>query len=224
MVVRAVEKGVHSTFLAYGQTGSGKTHSTTGGRGNLRGLIPRVLDDVMVALRTLEAGGGAQSFSVHLGALEVYKEVVRDLMHPDQKAFARPAKPGGVRKEISTAKQGLAILAETSQHRTVAKTLMNTESSRSHMVLSIFIKVHTDDVGGTPVIRDATISIVDLAGSENLEQSGTAGGGALAEAVKINQSLRALTHFLALVGKASQPGGKKKKVTMPRIDSSPSFL
>ena len=44
IVIRATRLGIHSTFMAYGQTGSGKTHTTVGGAGEARGIIPRIVE------------------------------------------------------------------------------------------------------------------------------------------------------------------------------------
>ena len=68
------------------------------------------------------------------------------------------------------------------------------------------------------MVRASTITIVDLAGSENLSQSGSNTGEQRAEAIKINQSLRALTHFLSLVGKAGQKSRRTANATVdPRV-------
>lgn len=97
---------------------------------------------------------------------------------------------------------------------------MNSESSRSHLIVSIFIKAEFKDAA-TTMVRQSTITIVDLAGSESLAQSGTTDGVAKAEAIKINQSLRALTHFLQLVGDAEN---KDKKTINPRSVMRESVL
>ena len=56
------------------------------------------------------------------------------------------------------------------------------------------------------------MTIVDLAGSENLSQSGSSTGERHTEAVKINQSLQSLTRFLSLVGKAASKKGPSAKL------------
>ena len=63
------------------------------------------------------------------------------------------------------------------------------------------------------------VTIVDLAGSENLSQSGSSTGEQRTEAVKINQSLLSLTRFLSLVGNAASkkgPGAKMHPATVMR--------
>jgi hypothetical protein len=45
-IVHDVLDGYNGTVFAYGQTSTGKTHTMLGGEGDLRGVIPRVFEDI----------------------------------------------------------------------------------------------------------------------------------------------------------------------------------
>ena len=96
-------------------------------------------------------------------------------------------------RQVRTADELEALIVEGSARRTVAETKMNSESSRSHSVLTITLaQVTKGNVLG--VGSRAVISLVDLAGSERAsENSGTT----LKEGIKINSSLTALGNVMA---------------------------
>ena len=74
------------------------------------------------------------------------------------------------------------------QNRSVGATKMNTDSSRSHLLL--LLKLHgTDRV--TNAVTRGTLTLVDLAGSERISKT-EATGQRLVEAAAINKSLSAL--------------------------------
>ena len=149
---------------------------------------------------------------VVLSALEIYKEQVKDLLGDEVKSYSRTARVVVTERPIDSTAEGLQLIDSTKRHRMIAKTLMNQASSRSHLVISLHIKSqYTNAASNEAMVRAATITIVDLAGSENLSQSGSNTGQQRAEAIKINQSLRALTHFLSLVGKAGQKSRRAGK-------------
>ena len=68
------------------QTGSGKTHSVMGvlgGDDHQAGLLPRAVRQIFD--RIIDDESGAE-FAVSCSYLEIYKEVVRDLLQPTTKA------------------------------------------------------------------------------------------------------------------------------------------
>jgi len=82
--------------------------------------------------------------------------------------------------------QGLA-------HRHSRHHLLNQHSSRSHAVLSVYLDVA--DSAEAPPGRYGRLSLLDLAGSENVRASQSSGGG-LKEAGAINRSLFALAQVI----------------------------
>jgi kinesin family protein 3/17 len=60
--------------------------------------------------------------------------------------------------------------------RTIAATLMNAESSRSHSIFTIIIEMSTvDKDSGKEIIKAGKLNLVDLAGSERQKKTGATG-------------------------------------------------
>ena len=94
----------------------------------MRGVIPRTLEDVFISLDCMAAKNEVKQYTVHLSALEVYKEQVKDLLHKDLKVFARTARVVGTEVGIASAVQGLKVMEGTKQNRQIGRTAMNAES------------------------------------------------------------------------------------------------
>lgn len=95
---------------------------------------------------------------------------------------------GAVTITAMTPQEVMKIFARGSAQRTTASTRMNEESSRSHLIFCLVIKLtnrrtNTQSVG--------KLTLVDLAGSERIDKSGAV-GDTLKEAQSINKSLSAL--------------------------------
>jgi centromeric protein E len=71
--------GINGTIFAYGQTSSGKTFTMKGSSTN-PGIIPRALEDVF----SIIANTPDREFLLRLSYLEIYNEVVRDLLAPNK--------------------------------------------------------------------------------------------------------------------------------------------
>merc|ERR1719379_1802582 len=103
--------------------------------------------------------------------------------------------------------------------RSVAATAMNSESSRSHLILIIRVKTTNKQSGEA---LNGKILICDLAGSERLKKSEVTGDGQK-EAIEINKSLTALGDVMysltqAGKGKANIPY-RNHKLTQVMQDS-----
>lgn len=85
--------------------------------------------------------------------------------------------------------------------RTVAATLMNSVSSRSHAVFTItFTQTTFDPVSQCANDKTSKISLIDLAGSERANVSGTS-GDRLKEGAMINKSLTTLGRVISALSK-----------------------
>merc|ERR1719230_2065732 len=82
------------------------------------------------------------------------------------------------------------------RNRSVASTLMNNESSRSHSIFTITVETAETGVDNKDHIRVGKMNMVDLAGSERQSKTG-ASGDTLKEATKINMSLSALGNVIS---------------------------
>jgi kinesin family protein 5 len=79
-----VMKGYNGTIFAYGQTGSGKTHTMMGPDINdpsLKGVIPNAIDHIFECIAADTTGA---EISLGVSYMEVYKEVIRDLLDPSK--------------------------------------------------------------------------------------------------------------------------------------------
>ena len=99
--------------------------------------------------------------------------------------------PKGLRKKIvSETSEALSTAEEGLQNRAVAETVLNSDSSRSHSIFTIYIH----GLKGSSK-RPGRYSIVDLAGSERSDRTKATGSRAR-EANKINSSLMHLIHCI----------------------------
>jgi len=220
LIVDSCMTGYNGTMFAYGQTGTGKTHTMVGADGTEQGIIPRAFDHIF---RTIDAGGGVK-FLVRVSYLEIYNEEIRDLLSksPKEKLELKESSDTGtyvkdlskfVVKSVGEMQQ---VMEAGQRNRSVASTLMNNESSRSHSIFTITIE--SCDAEGR--IRAGKLNLVDLAGSERQSKTG-ATGETLKEATKINLSLSALGNVIsALVdGKTSFIPYRDSKLTRLLQDS-----
>ena len=85
-LVQSALDGYKVCIFAYGQTGSGKTHTMMGSEGGVgcdgesSGVIPRAIRQVFSSCGTLESQGW--TFSLVACFLEIYNDVLRDLLAP----------------------------------------------------------------------------------------------------------------------------------------------
>ena len=98
-------------------------------------------------------------------------------------------------------------LSEAAKVRSTGTTAMNSQSSRSHAICTISVRVNlpaeeNQGTTGTPMVLLSKLHLVDLAGSERAKKT-LATGDAFQEGISINKGLLALGnvvsmgHFLA---------------------------
>jgi kinesin family protein C1 len=98
------------------------------------------------------------------------------------------------------------LLNLAQSRRTVAATLMNERSSRSHSVFTLRIVGRN---GNTGEHCEGSLNLVDLAGSERLNASGAGSDkDRLKETQNINRSLSALGDVIAALGEKAERGDK----------------
>mmetsp|Transcript_108639 Transcript_108639/g.212859 ORF Transcript_108639/g.212859 Transcript_108639/m.212859 type:complete len:733 (-) Transcript_108639:308-2506(-) len=200
-VVESVLDGYNGTMFAYGQTGTGKTHTMVGPAApeEQHGVIPRTFAHIFRSINTTTN----KQFLVRASYLEIYNEEIRDLLskNPKQKLDLKDHPDGGVFvKDLSNmivkGVDDLNQVMEVGQkNRSVASTLMNSESSRSHSIFTITVET-SETLGDKNHYRVGKMNMVDLAGSERQSKTG-ATGDVLKEATKINMSLSALGNVIS---------------------------
>ncbi|XP_010555154.1 PREDICTED: kinesin-like protein KIN-12C isoform X2 [Tarenaya hassleriana] len=123
-----------------------------------------------------------------------------------------------VEHKVRNVNDVLKLLLQGAANRKIAATHMNSESSRSHSVLTCTIESRWETDSLTH-FRFARLNLVDLAGSERQKSSG-AEGDRLKEAANINKSLSTLG--LVIMSLVDLAHGKHRHV--PYRDSRLTFL
>lgn len=190
------------------------------------GIIPRVLYSLFNRLEAEESEN-----SVKCSFIELYNEVLRDLLSADDNAklkiYDDNNKKGGSSTmvqgmeecHLKSASQGIKLLCEGSHKRQVAATKCNDLSSRSHTVftITVYLKRVTED--GQEYLSAGKLNLVDLAGSENIQRSGAENKRA-AEAGLINKSLLTLGRVInALVDRSPHIPYRESNLTRLLQDS-----
>ena len=219
-LVENVLEGFNGTIFAYGQTGCGKSFTMQGPNGadaNGRGVTPNAFVHIFDAVK---ASTDVQ-YLIHCSYLEIYQEVIKDLLVDVKAAKASNAAP--VKCDVKEdANKGVFVsnltkrTAKTEEElqralddgfalRTVAATQMNAESSRSHSIFTIVVEMsQVDPDTKKEMIKVGKLNLVDLAGSERQKKTG-ASGAQLKEGAKINLSLSVLGNVISALADA-KPG------------------
>lgn len=123
---------------------------------------------------------------------------------------------GAIERLCKDANDLMTAIEDGSTRRQTASTLMNSESSRSHLVMGIVLEVTNLTTNVTTVGK---LSLVDLAGSERVGKTG-AEGDRMEEAKAINKSLSALGDVIgALTSGQKHVPYRNHKLTMLLSDS-----
>ncbi|KAG6386434.1 hypothetical protein SASPL_155336 [Salvia splendens] len=150
-VVKAAMDGVNGTVFAYGVTSSGKTHTMHGDQ-NSPGVIPLAIKDVFSIIQDTPG----REFLLRVSYLEIYNEVINDLLDPTgQNLRVREDAQGtyveGIKEEVVLSPgHVLSFIAAGEEHRHVGSNNFNLFSSRSHTIFTLMIESsnHGDDYDG----------------------------------------------------------------------------
>ncbi|KAL8227384.1 hypothetical protein R6Q57_017216 [Mikania cordata] len=222
--INGVKMGDKCTVMMYGPTGSGKSH-TMFGCAKQQGIVYKSLRDI---LRNEDEEIDEQKVGfVQVTVLEIYNEEIYDLLSTNSSTggftigwskgnaskvklevmgkkaknatFISGTEAGKISKEIQ----------KVEKRRIVKSTFCNERSSRSHCM--IILEVPT--VGGR-------LMLVDMAGSENIEQAGQIGFEAKMQTAKINQGNIALKRVVESIANGdSHVPFRDSKLTMLLQDS-----
>ncbi|XP_078440479.1 P-loop containing nucleoside triphosphate hydrolases superfamily protein [Wolffia australiana] len=212
--IKGVKIGNKCTIMMYGPTGAGKSH-TMFGSAKEQGIVYRALKDIL--------GESEEGVFVQVAVLEIYNEEIYDLLSVNVAVGALPK--GTIPKtrlEVvgKKAKNATYIsgndagrlskeVAKVEKRRIVRSTLCNERSSRSHCLIILDVP----SVGGR-------LMLVDMAGSENIEQAGQFGLEAKLQTAKINQGNVALKRVVESIANGdSHVPFRDSKLTMLLQDS-----
>ncbi|KAJ3022065.1 Kinesin- protein 11 [Thoreauomyces humboldtii] len=222
-IVEAAAMGFSGTVFAYGNTGSGKTHSILGDAASLEelsrqgpsqvpiqlptgaGILPRMCVKLFESIAQLNC-------VVRLSYLEIYNEELKDLLAPSGAPVGNlrirsgedgPEVSGLVTLDFEDPYEMIKAICKCAERRKTAETQLNAASSRSHTICVLAVKERCrNEFGVEGFFQRGKLSIVDLAGSENIGKSGVTLQGQK-EAGTINQSLLALGRVITALNEGS---------------------
>ncbi|KAL4332972.1 hypothetical protein GQ457_07G013820 [Hibiscus cannabinus] len=227
-LVQSALDGYKVCIFAYGQTGSGKTYTMMGNPGQLdeKGLIPRSLEQIFQTTQALQRQGWRYEMQVSM--LEIYNETIRDLISINRDSSRTENGVAGKQYmikhdangntlvsdltivDVRSSKEVSFLLDRAAHSRSVGKTQMNEQSSRSHFVFTMRI---TGVNESTEQQVQGVLNLIDLAGSERLSKSGST-GDRLKETQAINKSLSSLADVIfALAKKEDHVPFRNSKLT-----------
>eukprot|EP00276_Gloeochaete_wittrockiana_P008853 CAMPEP_0184658688 /NCGR_PEP_ID=MMETSP0308-20130426/26510_1 /TAXON_ID=38269 /ORGANISM="Gloeochaete witrockiana, Strain SAG 46.84" /LENGTH=870 /DNA_ID=CAMNT_0027097865 /DNA_START=48 /DNA_END=2660 /DNA_ORIENTATION=+ len=219
-LVTSVLDGYNVCIFAYGQTGSGKTYTMEGPPSD-RGVNYRALAELFRL--AISENAADYDYDIRVSLLEVYNEQINDLL-ADPKEGRRDVRSGPsgtyipdlTMVPVKSDEEVGKVMEMGSRNRKVGATAMNTDSSRSHLVLTVYVEGVNKATG---IRSTGKLNLVDLAGSERLSKS-LATGDRLKEAQSINKSLSALGNVIAsLAQKNAHVPYRDSKLTMVLQDS-----
>ncbi|KAF8017558.1 hypothetical protein BT93_H2668 [Corymbia citriodora subsp. variegata] len=205
--IAGVVQGLNATVFAYGSTGSGKTYSMVGTK-NDPGLMVLSLNTIF---HLIKQDSGSNEFEVKCSYLEVYNEVIYDLLEKSSGHLELREDPvqgivvAGLKSiKVHSAHKILELLNLGNSRRKTESTEANETSSRSHAVLEITVKRKQKNKYRNQVMQ-GKLALVDLAGSERASETNN-GGQKLRDGANINRSLLALANCINALGKQQRKG------------------
>jgi len=176
IVKSSVLDGLNGTIFAYGVTSSGKTHTMMGDE-ETPGIVPHAVTDLYDHIASCDK---SKIFNVSVSMIEIYNEVVNDLLDPTNTNLRlrentknnREVYVENLKEEpIGSIEEALEVIAIGNEHRKIGATAFNEGSSRSHTVIKVTIEASDrpeflkDKASAARTV--STLTMVDLAGSES---------------------------------------------------------
>ncbi|KAG8646889.1 kinesin-like protein KIN-7K, chloroplastic isoform X2 [Manihot esculenta] len=202
-VVSGAMEGINGTIFAYGVTSSGKTHTMHGDQRS-PGIIPLAVKDAFSIIQETPN----REFLLRVSYLEIYNEVVNDLLNPaGQNLRIREDAQGtfveGIKEEVVLSPaHALSLIAAGEEHRHVGSTNFNLLSSRSHTIFTLTIESSPcGENSEGEAVNLSQLNLIDLAGSESSKAETT--GVRRKEGSYINKSLLTLGTLICTVTPSS---------------------
>ncbi|CAH1795258.1 unnamed protein product [Owenia fusiformis] len=192
-LIENVINGYNATVFAYGATGAGKTYTMLGRDDNI-GIMALALNDLFLEM---ERTKNHMVYKVKMSYLEIYNEMIRDLLDPSLGYLELREDAKGVQianlseVEASTTEEVMEKLTQGNAERTQEPTAANKTSSRSHAILQVTVRQTHRLPGNKKNIRCGKLFLIDLAGSERASNTHNR-GKRMVEGAHINRSLLAL--------------------------------
>ncbi|KAL6145355.1 hypothetical protein ACLB2K_056043 [Fragaria x ananassa] len=214
-VVSGAMEGVNGTIFAYGVTSSGKTHTMHGDQRS-PGIIPLAVKDAFSIIQETPN----REYLLRVSYLEIYNEVVNDLLNPaGQNLRIREDAQGtfveGIKEEVVLSPaHALSLIAAGEEHRHVGSTNFNLLSSRSHTLFTLTIESSPcGENSEGEAVNLSQLNLIDLAGSESSKAETT--GVRRKEGSYINKSLLTLGTVISKLtdGRATHIPYRDSKLT-----------
>lgn len=204
-----------SLIFAYGLSNSGKTHTIIGNM-DTPGILPLSLIAILEKTKTIQEIYQDNKTSIECLYVEIYNEEIFDLLSPKKSKVHLKEKDkifylvDTTVKQINSIEDFNSALNDGILRKIHSSTKMNSLSSRSHTIFKIIIKDKNN--------REASLSIVDLAGAERNVRTETK-GKELYQAGKINQSLMVLGRCIDAMEWNTRYVHGDKKIPVPIRES-----
>ncbi|XP_067938364.1 kinesin-like protein KIF19 [Watersipora subatra] len=209
-LIDQIINGYNGTVFAYGATGAGKTYTMLGTPDN-PGIYARALNDLFLLVAKYEE---ENVYNVSMSYLEIYNEMVRDLLNPSAGYLdMREDAKGGVQvanlSETTTTstEEIMELLQRGNMERTQEPTKANQTSSRSHAVLQVTVKQRSRARDIHSQVKIGRLFLVDLAGSERAANTQNR-GKRMVEGAHINRSLLALGNCITALSESNDKGAR----------------
>ncbi|CAD8110627.1 unnamed protein product [Paramecium sonneborni] len=214
-IVTSAIKGFNGTIFCYGQTGTGKTYTMMGKIDTEeKGIIPRTFEQIFNEI----ALDDDYSYSVQIGYLHIYMEMLLDLIRPDNSEVKiRESLDHGVFVSglkwltVESPSECLKIINQAEKNKVIAFTNLNAHSSRSHSILIIKL----DKKLQRQHSKSVTTFNKNYTSKSNLSQDFILG--------QLNQNINCSVGTLYLVDLAGSERIKKSKVSGDRLNEARSI-
>ncbi|CAH2075021.1 unnamed protein product, partial [Iphiclides podalirius] len=190
-ILASLMEGYNCSVFVYGATGAGKTFTMIGSEDH-PGITYLTMEHLFYTINSFEKD---REFDIGVSYIEVYNENVYDLLKPSNTPLQlREDSKYGVMvagltlNNIKTARELLNMLENGNKNRTQHPTDANAESSRSHAVFQVYVKMRYKTSSQLRIVK---LSMIDLAGSERASATGCI-GDRFKEGANINKSLLSL--------------------------------
>ncbi|OCF54182.1 microtubule motor protein [Kwoniella mangroviensis CBS 10435] len=209
LLIEQVYNGQNSTIFTYGVTGSGKTHTMQGSRSD-PGIIPRTVQAIFQKRSEMRSSISNIAFSY----VEILKDEVYDLLgdrfEPRKRDIRMSAEGQNIISDlivqpINSVTEFEILYDAASKTRKTACTKLNSSSSRSHAILTLYLDMIEDHNPSNR--KSGKICLTDLAGSENNNLTGN-DKERMRESSAINTSLTTLGKVVDALNLIAERGNR----------------
>eukprot|EP00930_Biecheleria_cincta_P010878 TRINITY_DN11324_c0_g1_i1.p1 TRINITY_DN11324_c0_g1~~TRINITY_DN11324_c0_g1_i1.p1 ORF type:complete len:908 (-),score=190.59 TRINITY_DN11324_c0_g1_i1:101-2824(-) len=187
-----------------------------------RGMLPRAGLFLFDSLRAKQESSPGFSATVLASYLEIYNETLFDLLGRGQAdkqelnvrvhPVLGPIVPDLTECPMQSCEEAFELFDFGAKRRAVAASNMNANSSRSHAIFTMQIRMQVA-TGSGQTDSQARVHFVDLAGSERQKKTACE-GAQLKEGISINQSLTVLGRVISALTSSGIPPFRDSKLTI----------